>query len=264
LRYFFSPYHQSSALYPGISQLGHEARFERDDDAAARRVRKVAKLDTLLARTSTAPEDAALIADLLSLPAASRYPPLDLTPQQRKNKTLQALVRRLQALADAQPVLMVFEDAHWSDPSSREFRDLVIERIQALPALLVVTFRPEFEPPWTGQSRVSTLVLNQLDRQDGATLVNRIVSDETLSEEVVEDIVKRADGVPLFLEELTKLVLEIQLRPEDPVPMLATTPSTGLARISHAKKCIGAPNQRKLLCGNDFPKIRGRPDDDRL
>jgi predicted ATPase len=124
---------------------------------------------------------------------------------------------------------MVFEDAHWSDPSSRELLDLVIERIQALPVLLVVTFRPEFEPPWTGQSRVSTLVLNQLDWRDGAALVQRIVSNETLSGEVVDDIVKRADGVPLFVEELTKLVLETQLRPQDPVPILATTPSTGLA-----------------------------------
>jgi hypothetical protein len=153
LQYFFSPYHESSALYPVISQLGHAARFERDDDATV----LLAKLDTLLARTSTTPEDAALIADLLSLPAASRYPPLDLTPQQRKNKTLQALVRRIQALADAQPVLIVFEDAHWSDPSSREFLDLAIERIQSLPALLVVTFRPEFEPPWTGQSRSAAI-----------------------------------------------------------------------------------------------------------
>src|SRR5262249_33274104 len=135
-------------------RLGHAARLERDDDATVR----LAKLDTLLARTSTAPEDAALIADLLSLPAGSRYPPLDLTPQQRKSRTLQAL-------------LMVFEDAHLRDPSSRELLDLVIERIQALPVLLVVTFRPEFEPPWTGQSRVSTLVLNQLDWRDGAALV---------------------------------------------------------------------------------------------
>src|SRR5262249_52420474 len=161
LQYFFSPYHQSSALYPVISQLGHAARFERDDDATVR----LAKLDTLLARTSTAPDDAALIADLLSLPAASRYPPLDLTPQQRKSRTLQALVRQLQALSRAQPVLMVFEDAHWSDPSTLELLDLIIERVQALPVVLVVTFRPEFEPPWTGHSQVSTLVLNQLDRR---------------------------------------------------------------------------------------------------
>ena len=151
LQYFFSPYHQSSALYPVISRLGHAARLERDDDATVR----LAKLDTLLARTSTAPEDAALIADLLSLPAGSRYPPLDLTPQQRKSRTLQAMVRQLQALSHAQPVLMVFEDAHWSDPSTIELLDLIIERVQALPALLVVTFRPEFEPPWTGQSRAN-------------------------------------------------------------------------------------------------------------
>ena len=111
---------------PIISQLGRAAGFQRDDDAAAR----LDKLDALLARTATTPEHAALIADLLSLPAGDRYPTLSLSPQQRKDKTLAALIRQLEALARERPVLMVFEDAHWSDPSSRELLDLTIDRIQ--------------------------------------------------------------------------------------------------------------------------------------
>ena len=142
MQYFFSPYHQTSALYPIISQLGHAAGFQRDDDAAAR----LDKLDALLARTATTLKDAALIADLLSLPAGDRYPTLSLSPQQRKDKTLAALIRQLEALARERPVLMVFEDAHWSDPSSRELLDLTIDRIQTLPILMIVTFRPEFQP----------------------------------------------------------------------------------------------------------------------
>jgi predicted ATPase len=146
LQYFFSPYHATSALYPVISKLGHAAGFDRDDDATSR----LYKLDALLARTGTTVEDAALIADLLALPANDRRPPLGLTPQQRKDKTLAALLRQLEALTRERPVLMVFEDAHWSDPSSRELLDLTTDRIQRLPVLLFVTFRPEFEPTADG------------------------------------------------------------------------------------------------------------------
>src|SRR5262249_53758766 len=154
------------------------------------------------------PEDVALIADLLSLPAGDRYPPLDLTPQQRKDKTFATLLRYLEALARERPVMMVFEDAQWSDPSSHELLDLTINRIRTLPLLLFVTFRPEFEPPWTGQSRVTTLVLNRLDRPDGIALVRRMSGTQVLPENVVDDIVGQTDGVPLFLEELTKAILE--------------------------------------------------------
>jgi predicted ATPase len=158
LQYFFSPYHQASALYPVISQLGHAAGFQRDDDATAR----IDKLEALLGQTATIPEDVSLIADLLSLSASDRYPQLDLTPQQRKIKTFAALLRQLEALTRERPVMMVFEDAHRSDPSSRELLDLTIDRIQGLLVLLFLTYRPEFEPPWTGQSQVMTLTLSRL------------------------------------------------------------------------------------------------------
>jgi predicted ATPase len=225
LQYFFSPYHATSALYPVISQLGHATKFHRDDDAAAR----LDKLGALLARTGTTVEDAALIADLLALPAKDRYPPLNLTPQQRKDKTFAALLRQLEALTREQPVLMVFEDAHWSDPSSRELLDLTIERIQGLPALLFVTFRPEFEPPWTGQSQVMTLTLSRLNRRNGAVLVKRMVGYKGLPDHIVDDIVERTDGIPLFVEELTKSVMQTGLRTEGLKKAITTAPSPALS-----------------------------------
>ena len=204
LRFFFSPYHQTSPLYPVVSQLGRAAGFERSDDVAARQ----AKLDNLLEQTSTKPEDAALIADLLSLAAGDRYPQPKLSPQQRKNRTLAALVGQVQSLARRQPVLMVFEDVHWSDPSSRELLDLTIECIRDLPVLILVTYRPEFVPPWIGQSRVTVISLNRLDERDGAVLARSMAGDQGLADDVIDDIVARADGVPLFVEELTKSILE--------------------------------------------------------
>ena len=225
MQYFFSPYHQTSALYAIISQLGHAAGFQRDDDAVAR----LDKLDALLARTATTLKDAALIADLLSLPTGDRYPTLSLSPQQRKDKTLAALIRQLEALARERPVLMVFEDAHWSDPSSRELLDLTINRIQRLPVLLILTFRPEFQPAWIGQSHVTTLVLNRLQRRDGEALVKQMLGNRALPDEIVKEIVERTDGVPLFVEELTKSVLETGLGAKDAHKTLALTPSPALA-----------------------------------
>src|SRR5262249_55315874 len=147
-------------------------------------------------------------ADLLSLPASERHPLPPLTPQRKKEQTLEALIRRLQGLACRQPVLMVFEDAHWSDPTSRELLDLTIERVRSLPLLLIVTFRPEFQPPWAGQPQVTLLALNRLDRRDRTALVAQIAGGKALPDQVIVQIVDRTDGVPLFVEELTKNVLE--------------------------------------------------------
>ena len=204
LRYFCSPHHTDSALFPLIAQLERAAGFERDDDPPS----KLAKLDALLSRTSTSAEDSRLIADLLSLPDIGPDPTLDLSPQQRKQKTLEALVRQLESLARQRPMLMIFEDVHWIDPTSLELMDRIIERIRRLPVLLVMTFRPEFHPPWVGQPHVTTMTLSRLDQGDGAALVARIVGNKALPPEVVNEIVERTDGVPLFVEELTKAVLE--------------------------------------------------------
>jgi len=203
LCYFCSPYYQNSALYPFIDQLSRAAGFTPDTSPAVR----LEKLEGLLSRAAPLDEDAALIADLLSLPASDRHPLPNFSPQRKKERTLEALLRQLDGLTRQQPVIMVFEDAHWIDPTSRELLDLTVERVGNRPVLLIVTFRPEFQPPWTGQPQVTTLALNRLDRRDRAVLVERIAG-KALPDEVVAQIADRTDGIPLFVEELTKSVLE--------------------------------------------------------
>ena len=152
-----------------------------------------------------------LIAALLGLPTEGRYPALDLTPQRQKQLTLAALVEQLEGLAAAQPVLLAYEDVHWSDPTTQELLGLTIERLQRLPVLLLITYRPEFSPPWPAQPHVSALALSRLGRREGAALVERVVRDKPLPDEVAAQIVAKTDGVPLFVEELTKTVLELGL-----------------------------------------------------
>ena len=169
---------------------------------------KLAKLQALLAATAPPMEDVALIADLHALPSGDFAPPLDLTPQRKKDKTFEALLRQIEGLSRQQPVLMVFDDLHWIDPSSRELLDRVIERVADWPVLLLAMFRPEFQPPWTGQPHVTMLTLARLDRRDTAAMVANVAGNAALPPEIVEEIAERTDGVPLFVEELTKAVLE--------------------------------------------------------
>jgi predicted ATPase len=211
LRYFCSPYRQDSALFPFVDQLGRAAGFVRDDLPASR----LEKLEALLDHAASPEEDVVFLADLLSLPASESYPLANLSPQRKKEQTLEALIRQLEGLAHQQPVVMVFEDAHWIDPTSRELLDLTVERVRSLPVLLVVTFRPEFEPPWTGQPQVTMVALNRLDWRDRTALVVQIVGGKELPDEVVAQIADRTDGVPLFVEELTKSVLESGLLREE-------------------------------------------------
>jgi predicted ATPase len=211
LRYFCSPYHQDSALYPFIDQLGRAAGFAQDDMPATR----LDKLEAVLARAAPPDEDVAFLADLLSLPASERHPLPSLSPQRKKERTLEALIRQLEGLARQQVVVMVFEDAHWIDPTSRELLDLTVARVRTLPVLLIVTFRPEFQMPWIGQPQVTTLALNRLDRRDRTALVAQLASGKELPNEIVDQIVDRTDGVPLFVEELTKSILESGLLREE-------------------------------------------------
>jgi len=204
LRYFCSPYHQDSALFPFIEQLGRTSEFTRDDPPTARQE----KLNALLTLAAPPDEDLALLADLLSFPASDHHPLPNLSPQRKKEKTLEALIRQLEGLARQQLIIMVFEDAHWIDPTSRELLDLTIERVRNLPVLLIITFRPEFQPPWTGQPQVTMLALNRLDRHDRTALVEQIAGSTSLPDEVIDQIANRTDGVPLFVEELTKSLLE--------------------------------------------------------
>ena len=204
LRYFCSPHHQDSALYPVIAQMERAAGFAHADAPAAR----LAKLQALLAATAPPMEDVALIAELHSLPSADLAPPLDVTPQRKKEKTFEALLRQVEGLSRQQPVLMMFDDIHWIDPSSRELLDRTIERVADWPVLLLAMFRPEFQPPWTGQPHVTMLTLARLDRRNTAAMVANVAGNAALPPEIMEEIAERTDGVPLFVEELTKAVLE--------------------------------------------------------
>ena len=231
LRYFCSPYHQDSALFPIIDQLGRAAGFARDDPPAS----KLEKLEALLAGAALPDEDVALLADLMSLPASARHPLPNLSPQRKKERTLEALIRQLEGLAHQTPVVAVWEDAHWLDPTSQELLDLTIERVRGLPVLLIVTFRPEFQPPWAGQPQVSVLALNRLDRRDCTTLIAQIAG-KTLPGEVVFAIAERTDGVPLFIEELTKSVLESGLlrRENDRYALDRALPPLAIPATLHA------------------------------
>jgi predicted ATPase len=147
LRYFCSPQRTDSAFFPIISQMERAARLARDDTATA----KLDKLDAMLAQSSTSAQDAALFAELLSLSNDGRYPALELTTQQRRRRTLEALVLQVADLSRQNPVLMIFEDAHWTDPTSLELFGRIVDRIPTVRVLLIATYRPEFEPPWIGR-----------------------------------------------------------------------------------------------------------------
>jgi class 3 adenylate cyclase/predicted ATPase len=206
LRYFCSPQRADSALHPIIGQMERAAGLAYDDKPQA----KLDKLDAVLAQTSTSPQDAALFAEMLSLPNDGRYPVLELAPQQRRQRTLEALTAQLAELARQQPVLMIFEDAHWIDPTSLEVLGRTVDRIKTLPVLLIVTFRPEFNAPWVGQSHVTSLTLNRLGQRDAAVIVAHLVGGKVLPSDVLAEIVDRTDGIPLFVEEMTKAVLEAE------------------------------------------------------
>jgi len=224
LRYFCSPQHTDSALYPIINQMERAAALAHDDAAQA----KLDKLDALLAPTSTSAQDAALFAEMLSLPNDGRYPALDLTPEQRRQRTMEALIAQTEALTRQNPVLMIFEDAHWTDPTSLEVFGQVVDRIKTLPALLIVTFRPEFNAPWAGRSHVTSLALNRLGQRETTAIIAGLVGNKELPADVMADIVERTDGIPLFVEEMTKAVLEAESAGEAR-RTAAAVPSSALA-----------------------------------
>ena len=206
LRYFCSPQHTDSALYPIISQMERAAGFAHDDTAQG----KLDKLDALLAQSLTPHQDVALLAEMLSLSNDGRYPTLEPTPQQRRQKTLEALTAQLEALSRSNPVLMIFEDVHWIDPTSLEALGRTVDRLRTLGVLLIVTYRPEFEAPWIGRPYVTALTLNRLGEGEIAAMIDGVTGNKPLPQRIRHDIIERADGVPLFVEEMTKAVLEAE------------------------------------------------------
>jgi predicted ATPase/class 3 adenylate cyclase len=205
LRYFCSAHYANSALFPFIGQLERAARFKRGDS----RDEKLAKLETLFVQSAVdGDQTVAILANLLSLPAPDRYRLPELTPQSRKAMTLAALLAQLEGQAARQPVLMIFEDVHWIDPTSLELLTLAVDRVPHLRVLLIITARPEFTPPWPPHAHITTVALTRLGRAGGAAIIERITGGKTLPKEVTNQILTRTDGVPLFVEELTKMVLE--------------------------------------------------------
>src|SRR5499426_4101241 len=226
LRYQCSPYHTNSALHPFIAQLERAAAFKADDAPE----QKLDKLEALLAMGASQVQAAApLFAALLSIPFGERYPPLALSPTQHRRRTLAALLDQFEGLARRQPILLSFEDAHWADATSLELLDLTVERVRQLRVLALFTFRPEFEPPWAGLPNVGTLTLGRLARDDVENMVARVTGGRVLPTEVMKQIVAKTDGNPLFVEELTKTVLEAGIliengegyRLDGPLPPLA-------------------------------------------
>jgi class 3 adenylate cyclase len=174
LRYFCSPQHADSALYPVISLMERAAGFMHDDISQT----KLDKLDAMLAQTSTSTDNAGLFVDMLSLPNDGRYPKLELTPEQRRQRTLEALVSQMKALARQNSVLVIFEDAHWTDPTSLELFGRIVDRIPSLRVMLIVTFRPEFEPPWIERPYVTTLTINRLGERDIEAMIDGVVGNK--------------------------------------------------------------------------------------
>jgi class 3 adenylate cyclase len=206
LRHFCSPQHTDKAFYSIIGQMERGAGLSHDDTLQV----KLDKLDALLKRTSTSKEDAALFADMLSLPNDGRYPKIELTPEQHRQQTFAALRLQIDSLTGSRPVLMILEDAHWADPTSLEAFDQTVDQIVKLPVLLIVTFRPDFTPPWIGRSHVTTLTINRLPERDVRAMIDRVAGNTLLPPEVRQDIIERTDGIPLFVEEMTKAALEAE------------------------------------------------------
>jgi predicted ATPase len=207
-----SPYYQNTALYPMIDLLERVTlRFEREEAPP----QKLRKLEGFLVQYGLPLAEAVpLFAALLSLPLSADYAPLTISPEQQKHKTLHALLMILLRIAAQQPVLFVMEDLHWVDPSTLEFLTLLVDQGPTARILALFTCRPDFSPPWTGRAHLTQVTLSRLPRRQAAEMTGRVAHGKALPAEVVEQVVAKTDGVPLFVEELTKMVLESGLLQE--------------------------------------------------
>jgi class 3 adenylate cyclase len=252
LQYQCSPHHAGSALWPVIEQLERAAGITPDDPPEA----NLDRLEALLRQAGGEVRTAApLIADLIGLPAAGRHPPPDLTPQRRKALTFEALLAQLMGLAARGPVLLVLEDAHWIDPTSLELFEQVVSRMRRLPVLLVVTFRPEFRPPWTSEPHAASLKLARFGRKESRALAERVAGGRALPAEVLGQILAKTDGVPLFLEELTKTVLETGLL-KDPLPAVAIPSTLNASLMARLDRMAAAKEvaQTGAVIGREFSR----------
>ena len=206
-----SPYYRDSALYPIIDLVQRTLGFSREESSHD----KLSKIESALTQYDLAHGDAvALWAALLSVPLPEHYPPLNLTPQRQRQKTFEVVVSLLRALAARQPVLFIVEDLHWIDPSMLELLELVLDEIATSEVLLVLAFRPEFRPPWGPRPHVTALTVNRFAPEQTELMVGKVAGGKLLPTEVLRQVVTKTDGVPLFVEELTKMVLESDLLDE--------------------------------------------------
>jgi len=226
LHFYCSPYYQNTALYPVTEQLSRAARFAPNDSND----QKLEKVEVMLARTvENVGEIAPLFAHLLSIPAADRYPPVNLTPQGRKQKALDALEEQLIAVSDDRPALIIFEDLHWSDPTTRELLDRIVDRIPALPVLMLLIGRPEFIAPWSSLHYVTTLILKRLSPKNCTEIVDHLTGNKPLPPEVMSQIIDKTDGIPLFVEEVFKAVVEAGIVSDEGNRYALKGPSRSLA-----------------------------------
>jgi predicted ATPase len=247
-------------LYPVIGEMSRAAGFAHDDSPQA----KTDKLDALLAQSSTPPQDAALFAEMLSLPNDGRYPPVEVEPQLRRQKTLKALGSQIEVLARINPVLMIFEDAHWSDPTSLELFAQAVDWAVCHRLLLLVTFRPDFNPPWIGRPHVTELTLHRLAPCDINSLIGGVVGNRSLPADIRQDIIARTDGIPLFAEEITKAVLDAEGESDEqrawagaPTPVVAVPASLQASLMSRLDRLGPAKNVAQVgaAIGRAFPHM---------
>jgi tetratricopeptide (TPR) repeat protein len=248
LRYFCSPYHKDTPLNPIISQLEFVSGFALTDDPAHR----LRKLRSLLQVTATPPEEVALLAELLSLPE-SGLKRQTLSVQRRKELTFEALIRQLERLAERRPILLLFEDLHWSDASTLELLDVTLTRLRNVPSLFVATFRPEFGPPWSGQAGTTILTLSRLDQTEAALLAQQVTLGAILPPPLLGRVLMQADGIPLFIEELTKAVMESRLLADAP-PVISVPETLQASLLSRLDRMPTAKQvaQTASVIGREF------------
>ena len=249
IRCFCSPQHTNSALHPIIDHVERSAVFARGDPLET----KLDKLDTLLRQSWSSAEDSALFVEMLLLPNDGRYPALELAPRLRRQRTMDALVRQVEILSSSGPLLVIFEDAHWAHPTSLELIGRLVRHIRGHRVLLVISFRPEFETPWVEQAHVTALALNRLSPRDVDLMIDQIIGDSPLPSTVRQDIIERTDGIPLFVEEMTKAVLETASEDETrrtvamvPSPTMAVPASLHASLMARLDR-LGPPGSLRRL-----------------
>ncbi len=249
LRYFCSPHHSSTALYPITMHLARGANFN-PSDTPEQKLEKVAGL-------AATPEDVPFLADALSLRIAAQ-PIIDLAAQEKRQKLFAALLARIDQLARTKPIFILFEDMHWVDPTTQELVDLLISTIAKKPILLVLTYRPQFRPPWTGQANVTTVALTRLRSEDQAALIRSLSGNSGLTADLIEEIADRTDGIPLFAEELTKAVIEsggaalVKSTPGMSEQVPATLQASLMARLDHLGPTAREVAQLCSVIGREF------------